>query len=57
MVKVMCVVKGQGHIWPSKFKGQGHGQGQTHWSHLRPGVQIDKFAFRFMAIGPLLAEI
>ena len=37
MVKIMCVVKSQGHIWPSKFKGQGHGQ--THWSHLRPGVQ------------------
>ena len=30
MVKVMCVVKGQGHVWPSKFKGQGYGQGQTH---------------------------
>ena len=29
------MVKGQGHLWPSKFKGQG----QTHWSHLRPGVQ------------------
>ena len=39
MVKVMCVVKGQGHVWPSKFKSQGYGQGQTHWSHLRPGVQ------------------
>ena len=39
MVKVMCVVKGQGHVWPSKFKGQGYGQGQTHWSHLRPWVQ------------------
>ena len=39
MVNVMCVVKGQGHIWPSKFKGQSYGQGQTHWSHLRPGVQ------------------
>ena len=39
MVKVMCVVKGQGHTWPSKFKGQGYGQGQTHLSHLRPGVQ------------------
>ena len=37
MVKVMCVVKGQGHVWPSKFKG--YGQGQTHWSHLRPGIQ------------------
>ena len=22
MVKVMCVVKGQGHVWPTKFKGQ-----------------------------------
>ena len=39
MVKVMCVVKGQGHVWPSNFKGQDYGQGQTHWSHLRPGVQ------------------
>ena len=35
MVKVMCVVKGQGHVGPLKFKGQG----QTHWSHLRPGIQ------------------
>ena len=34
-----CVVKGQGHVWPSTFKGQGYGEGQTHWSHLRPGVQ------------------
>ena len=40
MVKVMCVVKGQGHVWPSKFKGQDYGQGKTHWSHLRPGVQL-----------------
>ena len=39
MVKIICVVKGQGHIWPSKFKGQGYGQVQTHWSHMRPGVQ------------------
>ena len=39
IVKVMCVVKGQGHIWPLKFKGQGHGQGQTHWSHLRPAIK------------------
>ena len=30
---------GQDHIWPWKFKCQGHGQGRTHWSHLRPGVQ------------------
>ena len=35
MVKVMCVVKAQGHIQPSKFKGQV----ETHWSHLRPGFQ------------------
>ena len=39
MVKVMCVVKGQGHVWPTKFKGQGYGEGQTHWSHFRPAVQ------------------
>ena len=39
MVKVMCEVKGQGHVWPSKFKGHGYGQVQTHWSHLRPGFQ------------------
>ena len=48
---------GQDHIWPSKFKYQGHGQGQTHWSYLRPRVQINMFAFRFMAIGPVLVEI
>ena len=35
MVKVMCVVKG----CASNFKGQDYGQGQTHWSHLRPVVQ------------------
>ena len=29
----------QDHIWPWKFRYQGHGQGQTHWSHLRPSVQ------------------
>ena len=39
MGKVMCVVKGEGHVWPSKFKAQSYGQGQNHWSHLRPGVQ------------------
>ena len=22
MVKVMCAVKGEGHVWPSKFKGK-----------------------------------
>ena len=54
MVKVICVVKGQGHIWPSKFKGQGYGKIQTHWSHLS---SIDMFAFRFEAIWPFLAEI
>ena len=39
-----------------KIKGQGHGKGQTWWSHLRPWSAIDMFAFRFMAIGPFLAE-
>ena len=48
---------GQDHIWPSKFKYQGHGQGQTHWSYLRPRVQINMFAFCFVAIGPVLVEI
>ena len=48
---------GQDHIWPSKFKCQGHGQGQTHWSYLRPRVQINMFVFRFVAIGPVLVEI
>ena len=38
LVNAMRMVKGQGHIRPWKFKGQGHGQGQTHWSHLRPVV-------------------
>ena len=44
MVKVMCVVKGQGHVWPSKFKGQSYGKGQTHW-----GLQFSRyicFSFR-----------
>ena len=40
LVKAMLWSKGQGYIWPWKFKGQGHGQGQTYWSHLRPGVQL-----------------
>ena len=40
-----CVVKGQGHVWPSKIKGQGYGQDQTHWSHLRPGVRYVCFSF------------
>ena len=39
MVKVMCVVNCEGQVWPWKFIGHGYGQGQTHWSHLRPGVQ------------------
>ena len=34
MVRVRCVVKGQGH---------GYGQGHTHWSNLRPGVHYRKF--------------
>ena len=60
-----------------KFQGQGHEEnqpkGQTHWSHLRPGVQLIcllsvswqsdhfwltlKIAFRFRPITPFLAEI
>ena len=36
MIKVMCVVQSQSHVWPSNFKGQGYGQGQTQ---LRPGIQ------------------
>ena len=39
MVKVMCVVKGLGQVWPWKFKGKGYGQGQTHRSHLRTRIQ------------------
>ena len=27
------------HIWPWKFKDQGHDQSQTHWSQMRPRVQ------------------
>ena len=45
MVNVMCGVKGQCHIWPSKLIGQGHGQGQAHLSHLRPGVQSISLLF------------
>ena len=40
MVKVMCVVKGQGHIWPLNFKGQDYGQGQTHWSCVWSKVKV-----------------
>ena len=36
---------GQDHIWHWKFKCQGLGQGQTHWSHLRPGVQSIRLLF------------
>ena len=35
----MLMVKGLGHIWPWKFKDQGHCQGQTWWSHLRSKVE------------------
>ena len=48
---------GQDHIWPWKFKCQSHGQGQTHWSHLRLEVksicllcvswQSDHFSLRY----------
>ena len=40
-----------------KIRGQGHGQGQTWWSHLRPWSSIDMFAFVSVAMGPFLAEI
>ena len=56
-------IHGQGHVcgqrWRSclTFKIQSYGQGQTHWSHLRPGVQSICLLFCFMANGPLLAEI
>ena len=39
---------GEDHIRPWKFKYQGHGRGQS---------SVDVFAFRFVAIGPFLAEI
>ena len=29
----------QDHIWPWKFRYQGHGQGQTNWPQLRPSVE------------------
>ena len=48
---------GQDHIWPWKFKYQGHCQGQNYCSHLRPRVEINMFAFRVVAIGPLLVEV
>ena len=58
LVNTMGMVKCQGHIWPWKLKDQGHRQGQTQWSHLRPGVQsMVCLLFIFMAKGPLLVEI
>ena len=51
------VVKGQGHVWPWKFKGQGYGQGQTHWSHLRPGIQSICLLFVSWQSDHFLAEI
>ena len=38
-INLLLLLQGQGHIWPSTFKCQGHSQGQTHWSHLTPGFQ------------------
>ena len=38
LVNTNGMVKCLGHIWPWKFKDQSPCQGQTHWSHLRPGV-------------------
>ena len=42
MFKVMCVVKSQGHVW---LQSQGYGQGQTRWSHLKPGIQLIRLLF------------
>ena len=39
LVNTIRMIKGLGHIWPWIFKDQGHCQGQTHWSHLRPKVK------------------
>ena len=57
MVKVICVVKGQCHIWPSRFKGQGYCQVQTLWSHLRPRVQSICLLFVSRQSDQFLAEI
>ena len=41
------MIRDLGHIWPWKFKDQGHCQGKTHWSQLRPGIHsICLFSFR-----------
>ena len=58
-------IYGQGHVWSKvkvtfdlqNSKVKVYGQGQTHRSHLRPGVQSKRFTFHFVAIGPFLAEI
>ena len=39
LVNTMRMVKGLGNILPWKLKDQGHFQGKTRWSHLRPKVQ------------------
>ena len=57
MVRVMCVVKGLGDIWPSTFKCQGHNQRSNPLVTFKAWSSIDMFGFHFMAIGPLLAEI
>ena len=57
LVNTMRMVKDLGNIWPWKFKDQGHCQGQTWWSQLRPKVksicllfvswQSDQFRMRY----------
>ena len=49
MVKVMCVVKDQGHIWPSKFEGQGYAR-SSQLVTFEAWSSIDMFAFLFVAI-------
>ena len=44
------------YMWPLNSRSS-HGQGQIWWPHLRPWSSIYMFAFRFVAIGPFLAEI
>ena len=39
-----------------KIQGQGHGQGQTWWSHLRP-CSFNMYAIHFMSIGAFLAQL
>ena len=52
MVKVMCVIKGQGHIWPSTFKGPRSLSRSNPLVTFEAWSSINMFAFCFVAIGP-----